>query len=229
MTQRSRAALPRGVWLRLALLAAIIAVGVVLAVSVGLPSAARVRELVSSWGYLGVAGFVLGYAVATLTPVPASALTVLAGLLFGVVGGTAVVLVAAALGAYGGFWLGRLLGRDAVERLTGARVGRVDELLRRRGLLAVLGIRLVPVVPFAVVNYAAGLTAVRQGDYLLGTLLGIAPATVAYVALGAYGTSPLSWPFAVAVGALVLLTVGSGAAVRRSRRRGSGAGGSPKN
>jgi len=161
--------------------------------------------------------FVLGYAVATLMPVPASALTILAGLLFGVAGGIAFVLVGASLGAYGGFWLGRLLGREAVERLTGSRVARVDELLRRRGLLAVLGIRLVPVVPFAAVNYAAGLTAVHQRDYVLGTLLGIAPATVAYVVLGAYGSSPLSWPFAIAVVALVLLTGGSWVMLRRAK------------
>ncbi len=204
-------------WLRLVLLVAIIAVGVVYAVTVGLPSQEQVRALVSGWGAFGILAFVLGYAVATLMPVPASALTILAGLLFGVAGGIAIVLVGASLGAYGGFWLGRLLGREAVERLTGSRVARVDELLRRRGLLAVLGIRLVPVVPFAVVNYAAGLTAVHQRDYVLGTLLGIAPATVAYVVLGAYGSSPLSWPFAIAVVALVLLTGGSWVMLRRAR------------
>lgn len=204
-------------WLRLVLLVAIIALGGIYAVTVGLPSQERIRELVSDWGVLGVVVFVLGYAVATLMPVPASALTILAGLLFGVAGGIAFVLVGASLGAYGGFWLGRLLGREAVERLTGSRVARVDELLRRRGLLAVLGIRLVPVVPFAVVNYAAGLTAVHQRDYVLGTLLGIAPATVAYVVLGAYGSSPLSWPFAIAVVALVLLTGGSWVMLRRAR------------
>lgn len=204
-------------WLRLVLLVAIIAVGVVYAVTVGLPSHEQVRALVSGWGTFGILAFVLGYAVAALMPVPASALTILAGLLFGVAGGIAIVLVAASLGAYGGFWLGRLLGREAVERLTGSRVQRVDELLRRRGLLAVLGIRLVPVVPFAAVNYAAGLTAVHQRDYVLGTLLGIAPATVAYVVLGAYGSSPLSWPFAIAVVALVLLTGGSWVMLRRAK------------
>ena len=86
-------------WLRLVLLVAIIALGGIYAVTVGLPSQERIRELVSDWGVLGVVVFVLGYAVATLMPVPASALTILAGLLFGVAGGIAFVLVGASLGA----------------------------------------------------------------------------------------------------------------------------------
>jgi uncharacterized membrane protein YdjX (TVP38/TMEM64 family) len=97
------------------------------------------------------------------------------------------------------FALGRALGRDAVERVTGTRVARVDALLGRHGLLAVLGVRLVPVLPFTVINYAAGLTAVRLRDYVGGTALGIVPGTIAFVALGAHGSSPGSWPFVVAV------------------------------
>ena len=213
-----KAPVPPTVWLRLALLAVIITAGGAYALTVGLPSQARVRALVSAWGAAGVLVFVLGYAVVTLMPIPASALTILAGVLFGVAGGVAIGLVAATLGAYGGFWLGRLLGREAVERLTGSAVERVDALLRSRGLFAVLGIRLVPVVPFALVNYAAGLTAVRQRDYLLGTAVGIIPATVAYVVLGAYGASPFSWPFVLAVGSLVLLALGSWGWLHVARR-----------
>lgn len=208
----------RGVWLRFALLCAIIGGGGALALTVGLPSVDRVHETVSELGVFGVLICVLGYAGVTLLPVPASPLTVLAGVLFGLAGGAAVVLLGATLGAEGGFWLGRLLGRDAVQRLTRGRASRLDDVLGRRGLMAILGIRLVPVVPFAVVNYAAGLSSVRQGDYLVGTVIGIAPATVAYVALGAYGSSPLSWPFGLAVGALLLLTAGTAVFVRRTRK-----------
>jgi uncharacterized membrane protein YdjX (TVP38/TMEM64 family) len=214
---RTVRALPRTVRLRLALLLVILTAGGSYAITVGLPSEERVQAVVTGWGAAGVLVFILGYSALTLTPVPVSAATVLAGVLFGVPGGVAIVLAAGTLGAYGGFWMGRLLGREAVERLIGSRVARVNEVLRRRGLLAVLGIRLVPVVPFAVVNYTAGLTAVRQTDYVLGTAIGIAPATLAYVVLGAYGSSPLSWPFVIAVAALILLTVGAWLVLRRAR------------
>ena len=85
----------------------------------------------------------------------------------------------------------------------------------------------MPLFPFMAVNYAAGLSAVRQRDYLLGTAVGIVPATVGYTALGAYGTSPLSWPFAAAVLAVAVLTLGAGYAARRLRNR-SGVRGDPQ-
>jgi uncharacterized membrane protein YdjX (TVP38/TMEM64 family) len=164
---------------------------------------------------------VLLYTVATLAPLPKNVLAATAGMLFGLIVGVVVVLLAALLGALIAFALGRVLGRDAVDRITGTRVARVDALLRRRGLLAVLGVRLVPVLPFTAINYAAGLTAAQTRDYVIGTALGSIPGTIAYVALGAYGTSPGSWPFILAAIALVALTA-SGAAVARRIRRARG-------
>lgn len=105
-----------------------------------------------------------------------------------------------------------------MQRLTGVRVGRFEEHLARRGFLAVLIARLIPVVPFAVVNYLAGVTAIRVRVFVVATALGMLPATTAYVALGAYGSRPGSWPFVVAVAALVALTVIGGTA-RWQRRR----------
>lgn len=209
----------RAVWLRLAVFALLVAAGVVLAVVVGVPDAEQVRADVTAAGPVAPVLFGLLYAVATLAPLPKNVFATLAGLLFGLVGGVVVVLLAALLGASAAFWLGRLLGREAVERFTGARVARVDALLRQRGLLAVIAVRLVPVLPFTAINYTAGLTAVRTRDYAIGTAVGIIPGTIAYVALGAYGTTPGSWPFLVAVLVLVALTAGGAVLVRRSRRR----------
>ena len=143
----------------------------------------------------------------------------MAGVLFGLVLGIVVVLLAALLGALAAFALGRALGRDAVERITGAQVARVDALLHRRGLLAIIGVRLIPVLPCTAINYAAGLTGIRTRDYLIGTALGIIPGTIAFVALGTYSASPGSWPFILAVIVLVVLTAGGAALARRSRRR----------
>ncbi len=137
--------------------------------------------------------------------------------LFGLVVGV-LVLVGAVLGASAAFWLGRLLGRDAVERLSGARIARVDALLRRRGVLALIAVRLVPVLPFTAINYAAGLSVLRTRDYLIGTSVGIIPGTIAYVTLGSYGSSPGSWPFLIALIVLVVLTAGGTVLARRSHR-----------
>jgi len=103
-----------------------------------------------------------------------------------------------------------------VQRMAHEHLDRLDDLVRRYGAFAVLGLRLVPVVPFTAINYGSGLTTLRFGSYLAATGVGIIPGTVAYVALGAYGTDPGSAPFVVAVVALVgLSTLGAFVTWRR--------------
>jgi uncharacterized membrane protein YdjX (TVP38/TMEM64 family) len=213
------------IWLRLTLLGVLVVAVVLAAVVMGVPEAERLRADVDALGGWAPLVFVLGYAAITLLPLPKNVLSVAAGLLFGLVEGVAVVLPGAVLGAVVAFGLGRVLGRGAVERFTGVRVARVDAALARRGAVAVLVSRLIPVLPFTGINYAAGLTAVRYRDFLLGTVIGVVPGTVVYVAVGAYGTAPTSWPFAVAVGALLVLSLGGTWWAARRRRVSASAGG----
>jgi uncharacterized membrane protein YdjX (TVP38/TMEM64 family) len=198
-----------------------LAVFVALAVAVGLlvplPSLDEIRTAVADLGWVGGVVFTLLYAAITLTPAPKNVLSVAAGLVFGFGLALALVYAGALLGAAAAFALGRWLGRDAVERFTGSRVARLDDLVRRRGLAAVIGVRLIPVIPFTAINYGAGLTAVRRRDYALGTALGIIPGTIAYVALGAFGLE-FGWPAWVAIGVLGALTVGGAIWADRGRR-----------
>ena len=206
----------RALW-RLSVLAVFIVVVIVVGLVVPVPGAQEIRAAADSAGPAGGVIFVLGYAALTLTPIPKNVLSIAAGLTWGFVGGSLLVYLGALLGATLAFVIGRSLGRDAVERFTGARVTRVDELLRRQGLATVIGARLIPVLPFTAINYAAGLTAVRRGDYALGTALGVIPGTLAYVALGAFGLE-LGWPFWLAVGVLGGLTVIGVFFANRARR-----------
>lgn len=221
MSDRGR--VPAGVLWRATLLAAFLVVAVIVTLTVGLPEERQLRGWLDGVGAWGPALFVVLYAVTSLAPVPKAVLSVLGGLLFGVVAGVALVVVGAMLGAVASFAIGRTLGREAVERLTGARVARVDELLTRRGLWSVVAVRLVPFIPFTVVNYAAGLTAVRWRDYLLGTAVGILPGTTAYVTVGAEAYAGWSPALVASLGLLALLSVGGLLVARRSRRSGGGA------
>lgn len=177
-----------------------------------------VRDWAAGFGPAGAVVFVLGYAALTLTPVPKNLLTIAAGLVWGFWLALALVYVGALLGAAAAFVIGRMLGREAVERLTGARVARLDAALAHRGFLAVLGARLVPIIPFTLINYGSGLTAVRPRDYALGTAVGILPGSAAYVALGAFGLE-LGPPFWVAVAVLGVLILGGVVAATVLRRR----------
>jgi uncharacterized membrane protein YdjX (TVP38/TMEM64 family) len=208
----------RYVWIRAALFVGFVAVATGLAVTVGIRDAAALKAAVSAAGPVAPAAFVVVYAAVTLAPVPKNVMSVLAGVLFGFAAGVASVLLAATLGALVAFWLGRRLGRDAVRRLTGARLSQVEALLSRRGVRSVLAVRLVPVLPFTAINYAAGLTSVRLRDYTVGTIMGLIPGTTVYVAVGAYGISPGSWPGLVSLAGLVVLTVAGVVLARRSRR-----------
>jgi uncharacterized membrane protein YdjX (TVP38/TMEM64 family) len=185
---------------------------------VGAPNADEIRADVAALGSIAPLAFVLVYAVLTVLPLPRNVLSAAAGLSFGLAQGVLLAVPGAVLGAAAGFGLARLLGREAVERFGGPRVARADALLARRGIAAVAVARLVPVLPFTAVSYAAGLTAVRIRDFIVGTAIGVVPGTVAYAALGAYGTSPTSWPFLAAVAVLVALSLaGAWPAARRRR------------
>lgn len=204
-------------WVRPLLLLVLLGIGVAVAVSVGVPPLEDVRARVGGAGWAGPVVYAGLYAVLTLTPAPATVLSIGAGVLFGLAGGLAVVMAGALLSAAGAFGLSRGLGRRAVERVDHDRLRRLDALLRRRGLLAVIGVRLVPLLPFTALNYLCGLTAVRTRDYIAGTAVGIAPGATAYVAIGAFGAEPGSLPFLVAVGGLLALSV-AGLVIARRRR-----------
>ena len=144
-------------------------------------------------------------------------LTVAAGALFGEVEGTVLVVVGATLGSTGAFILARGLGRDLVQRFASQRVVALDARIRRNAFRTVLVARLVPVLPFTALSYTFGLSAVPLRSHGLATLIGIIPGSAMYVAVGAFGLRPVSWPFAVAV--LAVLALGLAAHLRRGRIR----------
>jgi uncharacterized membrane protein YdjX (TVP38/TMEM64 family) len=218
-------------WVRPALLGLLVVAGVVVALTVDLPPVTEVRAWVRAAGPAAPVLYALGFALVSLTPAPATVLTVGAGALFGWSVGLPVALAGALGGAYGGFGLARLLGRAAVQGVVGRRMARLDSALRRRGLLAVVFLRLVPTGPFAMVNTACGLSAVRARDYLLGTAIGMLPGIGCFVAVGAFGATPWSTPFLVALLGLAALVAGGallgGRRAARDRAAAHGPGSDP--
>lgn len=185
---------------------------------IGGPSSSSIAHTVRGTGFWAPVVFVALYATLTVLLFPGSVASVAAGALFGVGLGTSLTVLGAAIGATASFYLGRRLGRAGVERIAGARASKLDRFLRRHGFATVLYLRLIPIVPFNVFNYACGTTGVRGRDYCLATLLGIIPGSFAYVALGHSLRSPLSPEFLGATGVIVLLSI-LGPIARFLRRR----------
>lgn len=138
---------------------------------------------------LGPAGWVvyaLVYAACVTLFVPASILTLGAGAIYGLAVGVGVVLAGATLGATTSFLLARTLLRERVEHMTrgNARFRALDRAIAKEGAKIVFLVRLAPVFPFTYINYAFGLTGVATAPYVLASLVGMAPATFAYVYIG---------------------------------------------
>ncbi len=140
---------------------------------------------VDSLGAWGPIAFIAGYVIACVAFIPGSLLTLAAGAIFGVTRGVLYVFVGAVLGAAAAFLIARYVARSAVERkLAGnLRFAAIDRAIARQGLKIVTLLRLSPVFPFNLLNYALGLTQVRFGDYLLA-MVGILPGTILYVYTG---------------------------------------------
>jgi phospholipase D1/2 len=117
---------------------------------------------------------VAAYAVAGLV-VPITVLIAATGIVFGPVTGALYAIVGSTLSAGTTYCLGEWLGRDTVRRLVGPRINRLSKRIAERGVLAMLVIRILPIAPFTVVNVVAGASHIRLRDFLLGTLLGMAP------------------------------------------------------
>ena len=145
----------------------------------------RFIDWVSRSGTTGALLFVLGYIVAAVALIPGLILSLAAGAIFGVPLGTALVFVSATLGASAAFLVSRYLARPLVERrLAGnARFAAIDRAVGKEGGRIVLLLRLSPLFPYNLLNYALGLTSVRFRDYVLASV-GMLPLTLLYVYYG---------------------------------------------
>jgi uncharacterized membrane protein YdjX (TVP38/TMEM64 family) len=206
-------------WLRAGVLGLLLAGATVLALTVDLPEVEVVRSWVDEAGGVAWAGMVLGVAVVLLAPVPRSAVSVFVGVVAGFWPGFLLASAAAFLAAVAAFGLSRGLGRSAVTRLAGRRLARVDELLGDRGFVPVLLARLIPVVPFAVCSYGAGLVGVRLGPYVLATAVGLLPGTALQVGIGASAAVFVTGQAALALVSLAVGVVLLGWLIMRAWRR----------
>lgn len=209
---------------RLAVLLMLLASAGLAVWTVGVPQPQDVRALLA--GHAGWAPLlpVLAASVLTLLLFPRAAVAILAGLLFSPMLAVGYVMVGTLLGASIAFGVGRVLGRPFLSQLTAGRVPeaklcRVQAWLDRRGAFGVLYSRLVPVLPFGLLNYTFGATRVRLGAFILGTAFGILPNTVLNVLLGASVTDPTSPRFFLAGGGSILAAVAGTVGMRYMDRR----------
>ena len=155
------------------------------------PWAIAFVEWMRGQGALGAVLFALAYVIASVLLLPASVLTLGAGFVYGTVGGTLLVVPASLTAAMISFVVARRFARSWVQVRVARkpRLAALGRAIGRSGFKLTLLVRLSPIFPFAVLNYALGVTEIRVRDYFTASVLGMLPGTIAYVYLGSLVTS----------------------------------------
>lgn len=154
---------------------------------------AELRARVSQAPVQAAAVFVVSYAAVVAASLPVGVFfTVAGGLLFGLWWGTALSVAGALIGAIVIFLAVRTAFAPLVARRAAPLVARIRPGLERDGAFYLLFLRLVPLVPFWLVNIAPALIGMRLGPYALATLIGIVPAAFVYAGLGAAAAKVLA-------------------------------------
>ena len=220
-------------------IALLVAAAVVVALAIAFLPVRTWAASLAGWsrdaGPLGAVAFALAYATAVLLFLPGWPFTAAAGLAYGPWVGVAVAAPAALLGAGLSFAAGRTIARGPVARAVARRpaLAAVESAIAGQGFRTVLLLRLSPLFPFTLLNYALGVTRVRARDYLLATAIGILPGSLLYTYIGsvvgsaaalASGARPDAGPagrvlFWVGLGATLLVTTLVTRAARRALAR----------
>ncbi|APE29541.1 hypothetical protein BOX17_00340 [Halomonas aestuarii] len=188
-----------------ALLAGLVALGVWLYRS-GFLEVARLEALsqaLGPWGPPMLAGIMALTVV--VGPIPTMVVSVAAGMIYPPFLAFTLSMVGALTGAGLSFWIARLVGRPVIERLFHGHVALFPECPQDILFGMVLLARLVPVVSFALISYAAGLTALTTSRFLMATALGMSPMTLIYVLAGEGIAIDSGWAMAVGVVVICLL------------------------
>jgi len=178
---------PRAAFPRLAL-GLLVAVGAVwLAVNRDRLDPALIGSAIQGLGLWAPLGHIVLFALGTILFVPGAIFGLVGGALFGPFWGTALNLAGATLGATAAFLVARYAAADRVRQKAGGRLDRLIAGVEAEGWRFVAFVRLVPLFPFNLTNYALGLTRISLRHYVLASLVCMVPGTVAYTWLGHAG------------------------------------------
>jgi uncharacterized membrane protein YdjX (TVP38/TMEM64 family) len=195
--------------------------------------AARLESLATLGPVAAPLFFIAAYVVASIAFVPGSVLTLVAGAAFGLGRGVPIVFLGAVLGSSSAFGIARTIARDRVTRWLARdpRAAAVNDAVAAEGRRVVLLLRLSPIVPYNLLNYALGASRVRYRDFLVGSI-GMLPGTVLYTYYGkvigdvtavAAGTAPPRGPeYWVLLGAGLAATAGATVLITRAAKRALG-------
>ena len=166
-----------------------------------------IQTYVNSFGKLAPIIYIIIFALVPLTLFPDSIIAIAGGLIFGLVKGYIYTAIGAILGATLSFYISRKLGRNLVKKHTKEKLDNIEEMINSNGFFIIFMLRLIPLFPFDIISYGAGLTSVKYKDFILATFLGTIPGILVFTNIGAQSVNKGSGSFYISIGALVLLFI----------------------
>jgi phosphatidylserine/phosphatidylglycerophosphate/cardiolipin synthase-like enzyme/uncharacterized membrane protein YdjX (TVP38/TMEM64 family) len=148
---------------------------------------------------------VVCFTLAASLMIPVTLLIAVTGIVFGPFYGAMYAIVGSALSAALNYGMGVWIGRDTVRNLLGARINGLSRRIAKRGILAVMVVRVLPVAPFTIVNVVAGASHIGLRDFLIGTVLGMAPGIILTVTFAHHLAEAARRPTVVAVAVVALV------------------------
>ncbi|AFS79632.1 putative membrane protein [Gottschalkia acidurici 9a] len=165
----------------------------------------EIKDYINSFGILSPIVYV---ALLTLLPLllfPDSVLVIAGGMVFGLVKGTILTSIGSFLGATVSFYISRILGQKIVSKFIKGKSVNLEKYSEQGGLFIILMLRLIPLFPFKVVSYSAGLSNIRFKDFTIATVIGSIPGIIVYTNLGDKSMNIGSNGFYISICLVILL------------------------
>jgi len=170
------------------------------------------RNYIGGFGYLAPFIYILCFTILPIAFFPVPILALAAGLLFGFLPGTIYTLIGAVLNSAIMFLMAKILAKDAVTNLLQRKIPEnwssfLFNLDEKKGFGIIFILRLIPAMPYNLINYGAGLTSIKFSSYMLATILGILPGTLVFLNIGNQALNIHNPAFMVSIILLILLTI----------------------
>ncbi|WP_195238188.1 TVP38/TMEM64 family protein [Romboutsia sp. 1001285H_161024_C4] len=164
-----------------------------------------IKEYVKTFGVLAPFIYIVMFSLVPLTFFPDSVLAISAGLIFGFSKGYIYTTIGALIGASIAFFIARYLGKEIIKRKSSDKLEKIERLIEKNGFYIIFLLRLIPLFPFDVISYGAGITNVKYKDFILATLFGTIPGIAVFTNIGATSLNIKSTSFYISIALLVLL------------------------
>ncbi|WP_027631719.1 TVP38/TMEM64 family protein [Clostridium hydrogeniformans] len=171
-------------------------------------STKNIEDFVKSYGSLAPIIYIIMFALVPLTLFPDSILAITGGILFGLLEGYIYTTIGAMIGGSISFYISKILGRDFIKNIAKNKLDKLEKIIEDKGFVIVILLRLIPLFPFDVISYGAGLTSIKYKDFILATLIGTIPGILVFTNIGAQwvnvGKSSFYLSIAMLIGLIVI-------------------------